>query len=74
MSEPVIIKCRNCGNEMGEQVSINGVTLFHAGGSLNREQRGWCAQCGTPFHWYVNDAYMTDVISVMQAFRKKNAK
>jgi hypothetical protein len=74
MSEPVQVKCRKCGNPIGEQVNVNGVTLFHCGGVLNREQRGWCAKCGDPFYWYVNDAYMTEVIAVMQVYRKAHAQ
>jgi hypothetical protein len=71
MSEPVKVNCTRCGNPIGEQVEINGIILFHAGGALNREQRGWCAQCGLPFYWYIKDTHMMEAISVMRHYKHK---
>jgi endogenous inhibitor of DNA gyrase (YacG/DUF329 family) len=69
MSAPVQVNCPECGNPIGEEIDINGITLFHAGGAVNREQRGWCAQCGTPFYWSASDTPMQLVISAMQILK-----
>lgn len=71
MSEPIQINCQTCSNQIGEEINIDGVILLHAGGALNREQRGWCAQCGTPFYWSVGDQPMQLVIQGLQIFKKR---
>jgi len=71
MSEPVQVICQGCGNPIGEEVEIGGVTLFHSGGAVNREQRGWCVQCGLPFYWSAGDAPMQIVIKGLQIFKRR---
>lgn len=66
MSKPVLCTTKGCGNHIGEEITINGITLFHCGGVINREQRGWCAQCGQPFYWSAGDAHMRIVIAGLQ--------
>lgn len=70
-TDPVRVNCPECGNLIGEELDIEGITLFHIGGAINREQRGWCAQCGTPFYWSAGDSPMQLVISTMRVLKSK---
>jgi len=49
------VTCPTCGNEIGEEITKDQVTLIHAGGGMWRELRGWCAQCGCTFFWSSSD-------------------
>ncbi|MGA2504217.1 MAG: hypothetical protein ABSG01_09025 [Anaerolineales bacterium] len=49
---PVPIMCV-CGNQIYEEVYVEGHVLVHAGGGLWHELRGHCCQCGAPFNWSV---------------------
>jgi hypothetical protein len=49
---PVPLMCV-CGNQIGEEVYIQGNMVIHAGGGLWYDLRGCCANCGEPFYWSV---------------------
>lgn len=47
---PVPIVCK-CGNQIGEEIYVQGIVLVHAGGGLWHDLSGHCAQCSNPFYW-----------------------
>ena len=56
------VLCTACEHELGEMVIVAGMRLFHAGGVVIREIRGWCAQCGQPFYWVASDNQIQVII------------
>jgi hypothetical protein len=58
---PVPILCA-CGNQIGEEVSVQGIMLIHAGGGLWHELRGNCVQCAVPFYWSIKDKQISRAI------------
>ena len=58
---PVPIRC-NCGNQICQEVYIEGVVLLHAGGGLWHELRGNCARCGEPFFWSAKSDQIHQVV------------
>ena len=64
-SPPSPIKCK-CGSVIGEVIVISGQELFHSGGGVFRDVRGWCAQCGNQFYWSVTDKQLQAIIKGAQ--------
>jgi hypothetical protein len=60
--QPVPIACPACGSLIGEEISVQGIVLIHAGGGLWRELRGYCAQCGKLFYWTASDKQLQQLI------------
>jgi hypothetical protein len=58
---PVPIICA-CGNQICEEVYIEGIVLIHAGGGLWRALSGNCAQCGKAFLWSFKNKQLQQVI------------
>jgi hypothetical protein len=66
---PTKIKCQ-CGNELGEEICVEGIKLFHVGGVINRDQSGWCSNCGKPFYFYTKEESIQIIIKGMQLYKK----
>lgn len=58
---PIPILCA-CGQQICEEVYIQGIVLLHAGGGLWYEMRGNCAKCGEPFYWSVKSELIQQVV------------
>jgi hypothetical protein len=58
---PVPIMCK-CGNQIFEEVSIQGIVLAHAGGGVWRSLHGNCAQCGATFNYSISDQQIRKAI------------
>jgi hypothetical protein len=50
LSGPILC---SCGNQIGDEIDIQGNVVIHAGGGMWHDLRGCCAQCGEPFYWSV---------------------
>jgi uncharacterized cysteine cluster protein YcgN (CxxCxxCC family) len=58
---PVAIVCE-CGNQIYEEVYMEGNLLAHAGGGLWRTICGHCVQCGKAFKYSISDQQISRAV------------
>lgn len=57
-----IVTCPRCGNEIGTIVTQDDVTLLKIGGGVTRSFHGYCAVCGSEFHWEFSDMILQSLM------------
>ena len=58
-----IVTCPKCGNEIGEIMEINGLSLLRINSLAIRNIDSICLHCGASFNWHYPDLMLRRIIN-----------
>lgn len=63
MDDNAIVRCTQCGYEIGKIITLtDGQERLEVGGLLVNVARGVCVHCGAEFHWSISEKMLAELV------------